>query len=234
MKEKVSKKWLLLLFLGLAIIFIGVYFLFIKDKSNSEENSLLDDSRVISKQIDFALDEMGFLIVVADIKLSESLTEDNVVIINIDAYDSEDKLLHSYVANSRYFDIKDIDEIHLGFDDNTSTDLNKIEYLKTKVEIEERTADPNFSYEFVVEENPEVVQFMSLYRVFLDLDDEYISSSGFAKLEYENGHKEIKRISYLDGTDYIGVSEYEDFSYKDNSLLDKISVYKINMLKEIN
>ncbi len=238
-----KKKTILIIGIVLLVILIlvGGYFLFFKDKininsnnnQNNEEATEKESDIVLSKEFNFNVDSMGYLQIVADIILKEALTSDEVLNIEIKAYDKDDNLLHSYIASSRYFDINGYSEIHLGFDDNLSEDLNKINYLTTNITVEARETDARYDYEFVVNIHPEVVNFLTLYRVYMDLSDYYYTYSGLAVIEYEDGSKVMDRISYLTDENYIGVSFENDFSTKDGSNISKVSVYRIGNMREI-
>lgn len=242
-KDKAKVRLLILVLVIIVLLLLGIYFVFIRNNDNNNKNDnnsseMADDTLVVSKTIDFAIDEMGFLLIIADIELSEELNLDKQIDMDVYAYDENDNLLHSYVASTRYYKIDGEKIIHIAFDDNESEDLENVEYLVTKISINDKTVEAGNEFEkdygFAVNSNPEVVYHVSMYRVFMDLSDFYYDNSGAAAILYEDGSQKIERISYLEDTNYIGVSYFEDFSTNvEGSKLKSVSVYRIAYLREV-
>jgi len=238
MEDKKNKRNIIIIVIIILLIgfLVGGYFLFFNDSKDDNDDTTktsesVDSSIVVSKNFEYAIDDIGNLLIVSDIKLSEALPSDKVINIYITSYDTEGKILHKYLASSRDFDIDGLKEIHMAFDDYEYDENEGMTKLETKVLIEERTIDPRHDYEFVQKTNPEVVYFVSLYRIFMDLSDYYYDNSGTIVVDYADGEKLIKRISYLDDTDYIGLSEEKDFSKNDTGAsIDKVSVYRFGYI----
>ncbi|HOP65671.1 MAG TPA: hypothetical protein PLX66_01405 [Bacilli bacterium] len=231
MKKKIL---IITIVLFLLVIFIGGYFLFFNNKDVDKNDESNDSSRVVSKKIDFSTSELNHLEVVADVTLNEALTSDEVMEIELKAYDTTDNLLYTYIASSQEFNINDETEIHLAFDDNSSEDLDKISYLTSTVSIKERVSAATDDYEFITNNNPEVVMYISLYRVFMDLSSYYLDNSGIATMVYADGTRVLDRISYLEDDTYIGVALENDFSANSGgSALEKVCVYRIAGLRKV-
>jgi len=242
-KEPKSQKKLLLLLLLLLFLIgggIGAYLIWGNngedDGTNSEtsEAATNDDSRVVSKNIDFSIDDMDHLQIVADITLEDELLSTEYISMMVYAYDEDDNLLHTYEAATTPLDIDGETEIHSAFDDNDIEDALQISYLETEVNIKERVIEPRYEYEYVTIDNPEVVEFVSMYRVFMYLSQEFHDNSGIAVREYEDGTRILQRVDYLDDEDFIGTSSMEDFTYLNGSKLSKVYAYKIAYLIEKN
>ncbi len=224
----------------LSLIIVG-YLIFNGKGENKEEEKETeiadttenDDDRVVSKDIDYSIDTYGNLQLIADITLSTPLAINEQIDITVNVYNKSDKLLETYLASTQIFKIDNQTEVHVGFDISQANELEGIKYILTEVKINEKTVESTVDYEFVVNEAPEVVEYVSLYRVFMDLSDYYYTNSGFAALEYEDKTRTIQRISYLSNTDYIGVSSFSDFTKnsKDSKLV-KVSVYRITYAVE--
>ncbi|MDD3186869.1 MAG: hypothetical protein PHD02_00105 [Bacilli bacterium] len=235
MNKKNITKLVIGIVLLLILFVVGYILLTPKGDNNTNQVTENDNERVVSKEFNFAIDSMRYLQIVSDIVLSEPLKTTEQMDINIKAYDKNNTLLHQYTASTKYYNIDDETEIHMAYDDNINTDLTNVDHLVTEISINNKTVESKYDYEFVVNNNPEVVYTVALYRVDMGLDDFFYDNSGIATVLYEDGEMLIERISYLDSINFIGVAYTNDFSTNTNgSALKTISVYPIGSTLEMN
>lgn len=228
-----KNKKLLIIVIGILLLGFFAFIIFNaigkKDSSNNDNSNEKDSALVKEKAIDWNLGEQQEFQIIIDLKLTEKLADQNFIF-NVFAYDKDDKLVHEYKAYSYIYDLSGQDVVHLSYTDNESDDCSNI--ASVKVDVLEDTMDrkPLDEYRFIQYDEVKVVQYLALYRVFLDLDEWYLRNSGLAVLKYSDNSINIVRISYLGGTDYIGVAFEEDFSIVSGAALESIDVYQTSSL----
>lgn len=237
--KKNTKIALIIIFL-LALVGVAVYFIFFNKEEVAENNDNKiveeennDDERVVSKNVAFGVDSFGYLQMVADVTLSEPLQLTEQLDMIVKTYNENGKLLHTFLASTSEFKIDNETEVHLGFDCNETSDFDEISYITTEISINEKTTESDEDYEFITNNEPDVVDYVSMYRVFMDLSDFYYDNSGLALVEYEDGTSFVERISYLTEYDFIGIAMDYDFTTNTSgSNIAKVSVYRIAYLWE--
>ncbi len=173
MKEKSNKKLIMIIILFLILIIGTALFIFKDNIFAKEDVSDIEETNsiVVSQNIIYSEDEIGNLLIVADIVLKEELLADEELNIDLVSFDKEGNIISTYLASTKYFTLNKEKEIHMAFDDNNPDDISKIDKIEATITKQERTMAATDSYDFVEDNTPEVVEFESLYRVFMPLED---------------------------------------------------------------
>ncbi len=219
---------LLLLLLLLGWVFLGNK---TEDEKEIKKDTNEKEEVVVENKINYVFKKdsyMSMLLVLSEIDLVKPLAENETIKLKIETYDVNDSLIETYYGNGSYYDFDDNQDIEMGFVVMLmGNQLDTIEDIKVEIEIVERNNMEQRTYQVVSFDEYDYRYELSMYRLGLELDEDYFSHSGLAVLNYGSNVTDMFYLSYLDSINFIGVTGQEDFIAKNGNELETVDVYQI-------
>jgi len=229
--KKLDKRLVIISIIIIVILLVLALIFFINKNKDKDVVENVNEFGTISYDYEKDADD-GMFLIVSEIKLNKAMASTESIYLTVNTYDEDNNLIKVYTGNGSMLDFKDETDIKVGSTILlTGTEMAPIDRIEVSFIVDARrnTSQRDYAYQNITDFTTKYDS--PLYRVYLDIDDNYKSYGGIGKINYENSVTNMEYISYLESLNFVGIAEEDNIFENNDSPILSVDLYQTFVLQ---